>query len=69
MELVAKGTVLNNRYEIGDLVGSGGMADVYRGTDLNSGETVAIKILKPQFSDDPQQIMRFKREAEWAYRV
>lgn len=56
--------VLNGRYELGNLIGRGGMADVYRGTDTRLGRTVAIKLLRPDMARDPQFQARFKREAQ-----
>lgn len=56
--------VLNGRYELGDLIGRGGMADVYRGTDTRLGRTVAIKLLRPDLARDPQFQARFRREAQ-----
>ena len=59
-----KGKLLNNRYLIEEKVGSGGMADVYKGMDTETGETVAIKVLKQEYSSDPQYLRRLGREAE-----
>ncbi|MEZ2372765.1 Stk1 family PASTA domain-containing Ser/Thr kinase [Arthrobacter sp. RCC_34] len=56
--------VLNGRYELGDLLGRGGMADVYRGTDLRLGRDVAVKILRADLARDPQFLARFRREAQ-----
>ena len=56
--------VLNGRYELGDLIGRGGMADVHRGVDTRLGRTVAIKLLRPDLARDPQFQARFKREAQ-----
>lgn len=56
--------VLSGRYELGDLLGRGGMADVYRGTDTRLGRTVAVKLLRPDLARDPQFQARFKREAQ-----
>ncbi|MFD5278312.1 Stk1 family PASTA domain-containing Ser/Thr kinase [Pseudarthrobacter sp. NPDC058362] len=56
--------VLNGRYELGALIGRGGMADVYKGTDTRLGRTVAIKLLRPDLARDPQFQARFKREAQ-----
>ncbi|MFK0073314.1 Stk1 family PASTA domain-containing Ser/Thr kinase [Arthrobacter woluwensis] len=56
--------VLNGRYELGDLIGRGGMADVYRGTDLRLGRDVAVKILRADLARDPQFLARFRREAQ-----
>ena len=54
---------LNGRYEIKERVGSGGMAEVYRGLDLETGETVAIKVLKQEYSNDPLYLRRLELEA------
>lgn len=56
--------VLNGRYRIEEKIGSGGMADVYKGTDLEINRAVAVKILKQEFSEDPQYIRRLTREAQ-----
>ncbi|MDR0974735.1 MAG: serine/threonine protein kinase, partial [Ruminococcus sp.] len=45
------GKRLDGRYEITELIGVGGMADVYKATDILEGKVVAVKILKPEFSD------------------
>lgn len=59
------GSILNDRYRIVRKVGSGGMADVYEGIDIKENDrTVAIKILKQEFSDDPQYLRRLTREAQ-----
>ncbi|MEN9325185.1 MAG: hypothetical protein RL414_939 [Actinomycetota bacterium] len=55
--------LLNNRYEVGEMIGSGGMADVYRGVDTRLNREVAIKILRSDLARDPAFISRFKKEA------
>ncbi|MCQ1946333.1 Stk1 family PASTA domain-containing Ser/Thr kinase [Arthrobacter sp. zg-Y1116] len=55
--------VLNGRYEVGELIGRGGMADVYLGRDIRLGRTVAIKVLRPDLARDPLFQSRFRREA------
>ena len=50
-------------YEIGALLGAGGMGHVYRARDTRLGRDVAIKVLAPIFQSDPQRIARFEREA------
>jgi Flp pilus assembly protein TadD/TolB-like protein len=50
-------------YEIVDLLGVGGMGEVYRARDLKLGRTVAIKVLPEEFARDPARITRFEREA------
>jgi beta-lactam-binding protein with PASTA domain/predicted Ser/Thr protein kinase len=58
--------VLAGRYEIASLLGQGGMARVFQGTDRVLDRTVAIKVLSPQFADDDQFVARFRREAQSA---
>ncbi|MGH2766612.1 MAG: protein kinase domain-containing protein, partial [Actinomycetota bacterium] len=58
--------VLAGRYEIETLLGQGGMARVFRGTDRVLGRTVAVKVLSPQFAGDEQFVTRFRREAQAA---
>jgi serine/threonine-protein kinase len=59
-------TVLNGRYRLGDVLGEGGMAVVYRGHDLLLNRPVAIKILRPQYATDESFLRRFEREAQSA---
>ncbi|MDR3085685.1 MAG: Stk1 family PASTA domain-containing Ser/Thr kinase [Christensenellaceae bacterium] len=60
------GKTLNNRYLVGELIGSGGMAIVYKGHDAHTGKTVAIKMLRPEFNEDEEFMERFIREAQVA---
>ena len=60
--MMAAGT-LSGRYEIGDRLGSGGMSNVYKATDLILERTVAVKILAEHLSDDERFVARFRREA------
>jgi beta-lactam-binding protein with PASTA domain/tRNA A-37 threonylcarbamoyl transferase component Bud32 len=57
---------LGQRYEIGELLGAGGMAEVYRGKDSRLGRDVAIKLLRNEHASDPTFIARFRREAQSA---
>ncbi len=59
-----EGMIFANKYRIVKLIGSGGMANVYLGIDMNTGANVAIKILKPEFSSDEEFIRRFDAEAK-----
>lgn len=69
MEELTQGYKLNNRYEIHEKIGEGGMAFVYRGVDLQTGENVALKILKKEFCYDEEFIQRFKNEAAAAQKL
>lgn len=57
---------LGDRYEVGGLLGRGGMADVRVGRDLRLGRTVAIKRLRNDLASDPTFQARFRREAQSA---
>jgi eukaryotic-like serine/threonine-protein kinase len=58
--------LLNNRYQLDERQGSGGMAMVYRAQDLMLERTVAIKLLRADFSKDPDFRERFRQEAKAA---
>jgi serine/threonine-protein kinase len=58
--------VLNDRYEIQQRIGRGGMADVYVARDVLLDRPVAIKVLFPEFAVDPNFVERFRREAQAA---
>ena len=58
--------VLLERYEVGRLLGSGGMAEVYEGRDRLLARRVAIKVPLPQYAHDPAFQQRFRREAQAA---
>ena len=60
------GQVLNERYEILEKIGEGGMAVAYRGRDRLLGRTVAIKIMRPELATDAGFLARFRREARAA---
>jgi tRNA A-37 threonylcarbamoyl transferase component Bud32 len=61
--------VLGDRYELGPVLGQGGMARVYQGTDRTLERTVAIKILAEPYSRDSEFVQRFRREAQAAARL
>jgi len=58
--------ILAGRYEVGDLIGRGGMAEVHIGYDTRLGRTVAIKVLRADLARDPSFQTRFRREAQAA---
>src|SRR3954466_15985630 len=57
---------IGGRYEIGELLGRGGMAEVRKGTDVRLGRTVAIKRLRTDLASDATFQARFRREAQSA---
>jgi eukaryotic-like serine/threonine-protein kinase len=57
---------LGGRYQLGDLLGRGGMAEVHIGRDTRLGRTVAIKLLRTDLARDPSFQARFRREAQSA---
>ena len=59
-------TVLNGRYRLGDVLGEGGMAVVYRAQDLLLHRAVAVKVLRRQYASDANFLHRFEREAQAA---
>lgn len=61
--------LIAGRYELGGLIGRGGMADVYEGTDTRLGRTVAIKLLKSDLANDPTFEARFRQEAQASARM
>ena len=61
--MIAQGTIVGHRYRIIDLIGTGGMAHVYRAVNLSSRKVVAIKVLKDEFRNDAEFLRRFEREA------
>ena len=64
-----EGRILGNRYEIIQKVGNGGMATVYKATDLVLKRYVAVKILRDEFTTDEEFIRRFETEAQSAAKL
>lgn len=60
------GRRLSGRYKIIDTIGGGGMANVYLAKDMILERNVAVKVLRPDFSNDEEFIRRFHREAQAA---
>ncbi len=57
------GTLLNNTQRIEALIGRGGMGEVYRATNVHTGDQDAIKVIRPDLATDPQVRELFRREA------
>ena len=64
-----EGTLIADRYRVDALIGEGGMALVYRGTDTTLDRRVAIKILRPALSEQHDVVARFRREAHAAAKL
>ena len=58
--------LLAGRYQLGEVIGHGGMAEVHRGRDVRLGRDVAIKLLRADLARDPSFQGRFRREAQAA---
>jgi tRNA A-37 threonylcarbamoyl transferase component Bud32 len=64
-----EGRILDGRYQLGSLLGAGGMARVYLATDRVLERQVAVKVLSPSDAQDPVFVERFRREARAAARL
>src|SRR5215218_1805542 len=69
MTFAVIGEVIGGRYELEELVGRGGMSNVYRAHDRLLERTVALKLLHDRYSDDDEYVERFRREARAAARL
>ncbi|MDY2846763.1 MAG: protein kinase, partial [Oscillospiraceae bacterium] len=58
------GKRLDGRYEITELIGMGGMADVYKAEDIVDKKVVAVKILKKEYADNDDFVRRFRNESK-----
>ena len=61
--------LVGNRYELRELIGYGGMAEVHRGKDVRLGREVAIKVLRADLARDQTFLTRFRREAHSSIRI
>ncbi len=57
------GTILERKYRIVELIGSGGMAQVYKAVNMTNRKTVAVKMLKDEYKSDAEFLRRFSLEA------
>lgn len=64
--MLTEGMIIADRYEIVSKIGTGGMSDVYKAKDHTLGRFVAIKVLKPEFSEDVNFVTKFRTEAQSA---
>jgi eukaryotic-like serine/threonine-protein kinase len=64
--MAMEGSIIADRYIINGIIGSGGMAIVYRGYDRDTGEEVAIKVLRSEFMQDEGYVRRFEKESQIA---
>ena len=61
--LLQAGAILNSSQRIEALIGRGGMGEVYRATNIHTGDQDAIKVIRPDLAGDPQVRELFRREA------
>lgn len=61
--ILGVGTTINNNYRIEQVLKSGGMGEVYRGSEIGTGDPVAIKGILPELAEDEKAGLLFKREA------
>ena len=58
------GKILDQRFQLNECIGKGGMANVYKATDLTTGQTVAVKVLRSEFADNEEFLRRFRNESK-----
>jgi serine/threonine protein kinase len=56
------GDLISNRFRIQQMIGSGGMGEVYQAEDLVAGQIIALKTIRSELADDTSQTARFRRE-------
>jgi serine/threonine protein kinase len=66
---ITTGDVIGGRYRLQTVIGEGAFGQVFRAADLETGQTVAIKQLKPEFAGNAEQLARFLREIDLLYQL
>jgi len=61
--VLSSGHLLDGRYRLDERIATGGMGDVWRGTDVVLGRVIAVKVLRPAMLSDPEFAARFYGEA------
>ena len=56
-------SLFGGRYKLGEMIGTGGMADVYVAEDTRLARQVAVKVLRSDLARDPSFVARFRKEA------
>ena len=69
METRLIGKIIRRRFRVEEVIGRGGMAIVYRAFDMRTHQTIALKVLREEYENDPEYQARFKREAEACRRL
>ncbi|MBR4759184.1 MAG: Stk1 family PASTA domain-containing Ser/Thr kinase, partial [Lachnospiraceae bacterium] len=67
--MITVGTIIGERYEILEKIGTGGMSDVYKAKDSKLNRYVAVKVLKSEFSENTNFVSKFRVEAQAAARL
>ncbi|MCQ2787221.1 MAG: protein kinase, partial [Bacilli bacterium] len=67
--MIKIGEKINNRYRLVSRIAQGGMAEVYEAVDLQSKKSCAVKFILESLAKDPQNVVRFAREAKIASRL
>lgn len=62
--MISIGTLIGERYEVIEKIGTGGMADVFRAKDHRLNRFVAVKVLKNEYSEDAKFVTKFRQEAQ-----
>lgn len=63
------GTIIGGKYKVIEVIGSGGMSEVFKAVDVSTKRTVALKLLRPKYMTNPESVSRFQLEAKAASRL